>query len=161
MDRLFNKILEKVNPILKTSELPLHLLLQAEVSSVHQLHVGHPHWEYSARLWRGGSLQNGRIFFLLFVGHKKKWTIYWLLGGLWERELSICIHFILRSRTGVSPSCCSPPGHIRNRIPHSQGKYPREEVFSISSWRCMSLLCQDIQHLEVSGYLPEISLFNS
>lgn len=156
MDRLFNKILEKVNPILKTSELPLRPLLQAEVSSVHQLHIGHPHQQYSARLWRGGTLQNGRIFFLLFLDHKKKWTIYWLLRGLWETELSLCINFILRSRIGVSPSCCSPLGHIRHRISYSQRKYSREEVLSVSSWRWMPLLCQDIQHLEVFGYLPKV-----
>lgn len=42
MARIFNQILKKFNPILKTSELPLRLLLQAEVSPLHQLHVGHP-----------------------------------------------------------------------------------------------------------------------
>lgn len=129
---------------MKTSELPLPLLLQAEVSSLHQLCIGHPHLEYSPGLWTGGTSRNGRIFFRysLITRQDGQFTELWKDSE--KAKLSLCICFVLRSGTDVAPSHCSPPGHSRYRIPFPQGKEPRE-VLSVSSWRWISLLGQEIQ----------------
>jgi len=82
VDRIFNKILKTFGHILKTSELPLPLLQGAEVSPLHQLHMGHATGlSWALDRWYVGEWQN---VFLLFFNHKTKWTIYWTLEGLWE-----------------------------------------------------------------------------
>lgn len=151
--RIFNKILKKFSPILKTSELPLPLPLQANVSSLHQLRFGHPCWECCPRLRTGGTLGNGRIFFCCALITRQNWQFTELWKDSEKAELYLCICFILRSRTDVAQSCCSPPGHIRHEVPLLQGKEPREDV-NVSSWRWMSLLGQEIQYFEASrGWL--------
>lgn len=116
MGTIFNKLLTKFDPILKTCELLLLLLLQAEVSSLHQLHVGHPHWKYCPGLCRGGFSGNGRKFFCytLITRQNGQFTKLWKDSK--KAKSSLCFHFVLRSRTGLAPFCCGPPSHIKHRV---------------------------------------------
>lgn len=154
MGRIFNKFLKKFSPILKTSELPLPLLLQAEFSSLHQLCIGHPHWEYCPGLWTGGTSGNGRIFFCYSSITRQNGQFTELWKDSEKAELSPCIHFVLRNRTDVAPSHCSPPGHIRHGVPFPQRKEWGKSSVSVPGGGCLSWVRRS--NLEAYGYLPEV-----